>query len=165
MTWIQAPHRNVVVAAVVSLTILILAGLVYAPALMWRITLWTGFGAITVAVLAALVRMLYAVAALETGYRPGAGRKSLAPASIPSTPATQPFPAPRPAMAAPRSIQLDEVLADLRAAQYLLSKVQASGTFREFTDKQKYECDHALEEVRALLGEVARDKAIQKFAS
>jgi hypothetical protein len=122
------------------------------------------FGATAVIVLVVLGNLLFAVVSLETGYR--ADNASSHPVSVPTAPETPPIPVmPKPALSVARSTQFEEALADLRAAQYLLSKVQAGGAFREFSETQRRECDHALEEVRALLGDVAREKTIQKFAS
>jgi hypothetical protein len=168
MSWSQVlkAHRSAIVVGLVAFGVLLAAGLIYAPGGIWKVAIWILLGATAVIVATVLGQLLYAVVSLESGYRPG---DQAGPSPSPSVPVPSEKlafqVAPRPATSVGRSTEFDEALADLRAAQYLLSKVQASGAFREFSEMQRRECTHALEEVRALLGNIARDKAIQKFAS
>jgi hypothetical protein len=167
MNWtevLQAGRNRIVIVSVLS----VVAGmlLAYALGITWSMIGWSLLGATGIVVLAAVGQMLYVIVSVERGYRANApvGGQTSAKAQPRVLPQGLPV-ATRIAMPKAHSAQFDEAVADLRAAQYLLSKVQSSGAFPEFSEPQKRECDHALEEVRALLREVSRDTVVQRFAS
>lgn len=167
MRWTVIPQARKSRIAI-SVVVLTIAGLLlaYAPGTVWRNAAWILFGATATAVAAVLGQMLYAIVSIEKGYRsnPAVSTQTSAEAQPRVLPSSVPV-GSRIMMPKAHSAQFDEAVADLRAAQYLLSKVQISGAFREFSEPQKRECDHALEEVRALLREVSRDTAVKRFAS
>ena len=167
MNWtamVQTQRNRIFIGiTVLAITTLLLA---YAPGPVWRNAAWILFGATATVFVAVLGQMLYAIVSVESGYRLDPPVRTQASAEAQSRVLLQALPVgSRLPMPKAHSAQFEEAVADLRAAQYLLSKVQNSGAFREFSEPQKRECDHALEEVRALLREVSRETAVQRFAS
>ena len=178
-----------------AIVVLILAAsgatLAYVSGVQWRTAGWAILGVIAIMLVAVLGNIVYAIVSLEKGYGPvrssGAGTEGLpkSPVTVkrvlwnrdtsgerlnfpvfsqeakldkmPSRLGQQP--------AVGRSARLQDALADLEAAEYLLSKIENSPAFRDFTDDQRRRCQVALAQVRDVLTRSAEKTAEHRFVS
>lgn len=165
--------------------------LTYGPERPWQLPAWMILAIIAAVVLAVLANLLYAVAAFETGYTEKTNlradptgeqgpplpykrasrlsRAEWAPSRLQvRSKEKQLSPAIPTFVGTPqriRSPQLQDAVADLEAAEYLLTKVQNGPAFGEFNDKQRQECVSAVAHIRNMLHEAAEEVVERRFAS
>jgi len=165
--------------------------LTYGPERPWQLPAWIILAIIAAVVLGVFANLLYAVAAVETGYtgksnlgedptggqgRPSRhklGRSTLSRAEWTSSllqvrsKEKQLSPDVPMFVGMPqrvRSPQLQDAVADLEAAEYLLTKVQNGPAFGQFNDKQQQECVNAVAHIRNMLNEAAEEVVERRFA-